>query len=85
MLDKMEEKIIKINYDDGCKIYFKNGDFVICRFSGAEPLLQIFADGNNQIQANEYIEVFKKLLKLCQLKTMYLVFFYYQFLSLIII
>ena len=44
----MEEKkvpelpfeIDRISYMDGCKIYFKNGGWVVARFSGTEPLLR---------------------------------------------
>lgn len=58
------KKVVKVNYDDGCKVYFENGDFVICRFSGTEPLLRIFAESNNEEQANEYIIAFKEFLNL---------------------
>lgn len=57
-------EIEKINYEDGCKVYFKNGDFVICRFSGTEPLLRIFAESNNKTTAAGYITAFKELLKI---------------------
>ena len=48
----MEEKkvpelpfeIDHISYMDGCKIYFKNGGWVVARFSGTEPLLRIFCE-----------------------------------------
>ena len=34
--------IEKVNYEDGCKVYFADRSFIICRFSGTEPLLRIF-------------------------------------------
>ena len=52
----------KVNYEDGCKVYFENGDFVICRFSGTEPLLRIFAESNNKVTAAKYISDFKEFL-----------------------
>ncbi len=54
------EAIEKVNYIDGCKVYFENGDFVICRFSGTEPLLRIFAESKTKEKAREYIECFRK-------------------------
>ena len=57
-------EIERISYEDGCKVYFKNGDFVICRFSGTEPLLRIFAESSSEAVAAEYIAKFKNLLKM---------------------
>ena len=57
-------EIEKINYEDGCKVYFANGDFVICRFSGTEPLLRIFAESSDSKTAAGYITAFKNLLKI---------------------
>ena len=57
-------EIEKINYEDGCKVYFTNGDFVICRFSGTEPLLRIFAESSDSKTAAGYITAFKNLLKI---------------------
>ena len=34
-----------------CKAYFKDGAFVICRFSGTEPLLRIFAEDRDEAAA----------------------------------
>ena len=65
MVDKLlptfEDEITKVNYEDGCKVYFEDG-FVICRFSGTEPLLRIFAESTNPVRAKEYIDTFKKFL-----------------------
>ena len=33
-------EIEKVSYLDGCKVYFKNGGWIIIRFSGTEPLLR---------------------------------------------
>ena len=41
----------KVSYEDGCKVYFSDGSFVICRFSGTEPLLRIFAEDASLPQA----------------------------------
>ncbi len=57
-------KIDRISTLDGCKVYFENGDFVICRFSGTEPLLRIFAESDNEATAKSYIKAFKDFLDL---------------------
>ena len=36
--------VVATNYMDGCKVYFKNGGWVIARFSGTEPLLRVFCE-----------------------------------------
>ena len=53
-----------VNYEDGCKVYFEDGSFVICRFSGTEPLLRIFAESNSRSAASEYISDFREFLKI---------------------
>ena len=63
-LPEFSTEIEKVNYEDGCKVYFKNGDFVICRFSGTEPLLRIFAESGNSSIASSYILAFKNFLKI---------------------
>lgn len=37
-------EVEKVSYMDGCKVYFKNGGWIICRFSGTEPLIRIFCE-----------------------------------------
>lgn len=65
MVDKLlptfKDEIIRVNYEDGCKVYFEDG-YVICRFSGTEPLLRIFAESTNAVRAKEYIDTFKQFL-----------------------
>ncbi len=64
VLPEFMHKVIKVGYEDGCKVYFEDDSFVICRFSGTEPLLRIFAEGKNADQAQSYIQAWKDLLKL---------------------
>lgn len=54
--------IAKVNYVDGCKIYFENGGWIIARFSGTEPLLRIFAEMGTQKQAISIIQCWEKAL-----------------------
>lgn len=61
-LPEFSAKVVRVNYEDGCKVYFENGDFVICRFSGTEPLLRIFAESNNKQTAQSYIDAFRNFL-----------------------
>jgi len=58
------EKIVRVNYEDGCKVYFEDDSFVICRFSGTEPLLRIFAESKTAERAAAYIKAFKDFLDL---------------------
>ena len=55
-------EIERVNYEDGCKVYFSDDSFVICRFSGTEPLLRIFAEASDAAKAAAYITPFRKLL-----------------------
>ena len=57
-------KIEKVSYMDGCKIYFKNGGWVIGRFSGTEPLIRIFCEMPQQEDAIKVCEIFEQFLGL---------------------
>ena len=63
-LPKFSVEPTRVSYLDGCKVYFADDSFVVCRFSGTEPLLRIFAEGHTEAQANSYIQVWKELLGL---------------------
>ena len=63
-LPEFPEKIEKVSYEDGCKVYFEDSSFVICRFSGTEPLLRIFAESSSKDKATQYINCWKEYLKL---------------------
>ena len=58
------KEVVKVSYEDGCKVYFADDSFVICRFSGTEPLLRIFAESSDAATAKGYIDAFKKLLSI---------------------
>lgn len=64
VLPEFMQKVKSVSYEDGCKVYFEDNSFVICRFSGTEPLLRIFAEGKSESQAQSYIDAWKNLLKL---------------------
>ena len=56
--------IQRIDRSDGCKIWFADGSWVICRFSGTEPLLRMAAEGRTEEQAKRHIQYWKEFLKL---------------------
>ncbi|MBQ3193236.1 MAG: phosphoglucomutase/phosphomannomutase family protein [Oscillospiraceae bacterium] len=58
------ETVDRIDWTDGCKIRFEDGSWVICRFSGTEPLLRIAAEGNTLHQTRNYIQKWKSFLQL---------------------
>lgn len=58
------ETVARIDWTDGCKVYFNDQSWVICRFSGTEPLLRIAAEGNTMHQTIDYIQKWKTFLKL---------------------
>ena len=55
-----EKEILRVSYEDGCKVYFADGAFVICRFSGTEPLLRIFAEDSTREGAEALVECMKQ-------------------------
>ena len=57
-------EVAKINREDGCKVTFADGSWIICRFSGTEPLLRMAAEGTSQHQAKRYIQIWQKYLEL---------------------
>ncbi len=58
------KEIERVGFEDGCKVYFGDSSFVICRFSGTEPLLRIFAEAENKETAEKYIAAFREFLKI---------------------
>ena len=63
-LPDFELEIEKVSYLDGCKVYFKNGGWIIARFSGTEPLIRIFCEMETKAQAIEVSERLKQFLGL---------------------
>lgn len=53
-----------ISYTDGCKIYFNNGGWVVCRFSGTEPLLRICSEMADEEDARLCIHMWREFLTL---------------------
>ena len=58
------ENVDHISREDGCKVYFKDGSWVICRFSGTEPLLRMAAEAETDGKAQAYIARWREFLSL---------------------
>ena len=58
------EQIERIDRSDGVKLWFRDGSWVICRFSGTEPLLRMAAEAASGEQAQHYIETWREFLSL---------------------
>lgn len=56
--------VARISREDGCKVYFADGSWVICRFSGTEPLLRMAAEAPSKAQAEGYITRWREALRL---------------------
>ena len=63
-LPELPYEIDHVSYMDGCKVYFKNGGWVIGRFSGTEPLIRIFCEMPEKDDAIKVCEIFEKFLGL---------------------
>lgn len=63
-LPEFPVEIEKISYLDGCKVYFKNGGWIICRFSGTEPLIRIFCEMPSARQGEDICDIMKDFLSL---------------------
>ena len=57
-------EIDHVSYLDGCKVYFRNGGWIIARFSGTEPLLRIFCEMQTLELARKTCEILKDYLRL---------------------
>ena len=55
-LPEFAQKIVKVSYMDGCKVYFENG-WIIIRFSGTEPRIRIFAEAPAMNEAIENVRI----------------------------
>ncbi len=68
MVDKLLPEfpiaVEKVSYADGCKVYFQNGGWIICRFSGTEPLLRIFCEMESEQEAARITGIMEQALGL---------------------
>lgn len=62
LLPEITMDVEKVSYLDGCKVYFKNGGWIIARFSGTEPLLRIFCEMPDKKDARQLCRCFEDFL-----------------------
>ena len=60
LVPSFDAEVDHVGYLDGCKVYFKDGSFVSCRFSGTEPLLRFMAEADTAELAQSYMDAFEK-------------------------
>lgn len=53
-----------VSYADGAKIYFKNGGWIIARFSGTEPLIRVFTEMSTKEEAERISQIMRAFLGL---------------------
>ena len=58
------KEITSVSREDGCKVCFADGSWVICRFSGTEPLLRIAAEADSREAALRDMQTWKTFLSL---------------------
>ncbi len=64
LIPNFDYQVEKTSYEDGVKVYFRNGGWIIARFSGTEPLLRIFSEMENEARANEISNTMREFLNL---------------------
>ncbi len=63
-LPKLPFEVEKVSYLDGSKVYFKNGGWVVGRFSGTEPLIRVFCEMPNLDDAKKVCDIYEEFLGL---------------------
>jgi phosphomannomutase len=64
LLPDFHEYIEKVSYLDACKVHFRNGGWIICRFSGTEPLVRKFCERESIEKADAMIQIMRDFLGL---------------------
>ncbi len=62
-IPSFSQPIRRVSNEDGCKVYFADDSFVVCRFSGTEPLLRLCAEADDKARAEGYIRLFKEQIR----------------------
>lgn len=55
-------EVEKVSYADGCKVFFKNGGWIIARFSGTEPLIRIFCEMDTMEKTEKISKIWRESL-----------------------
>ena len=64
VLPEQTLKIKNVVITDYVKIFYANGDWVLVRFSGTEPILRIFVEADDLCNCKKMVEVWKKFLSI---------------------
>ena len=64
LLPTFAHEVERVSYQDGCKVYFANGGWIIARFSGTEPLLRIFCEMPTMREADAEADCMQQFLGL---------------------
>ncbi len=62
-LPQFPGEIKSVCWEDGCKLRFTDGSWVICRFSGTEPLLRLAAEAETKQTAIHYIKLWQDMIQ----------------------
>jgi len=49
-------EVVRIRDDDGFKLYFEDGSWVLARFSGTEPLMRVYSEAPTQAEVEKLID-----------------------------
>ncbi|NLL77106.1 MAG: phosphoglucomutase/phosphomannomutase family protein [Clostridiales bacterium] len=63
-IPKLPFEVEKVSYLDGSKVYFKNGGWVVGRFSGTEPLIRVFCEMPTMEDAKKICDIYEDFLGL---------------------
>lgn len=58
------KKVVKVNRMDGLRLSFADGSWLLCRPSGTEPIIRIYAESTSDADALSLIEATRKVLAL---------------------
>jgi phosphomannomutase len=56
--------VLRTSHMDGTKLYLENGNWLLLRFSGTEPVLRIFAEADSPEKASELVQWIKNFVAL---------------------
>ena len=56
LLPDFGREVERVSYADGCKVCFRDGGWVVARFSGTEPLLRICCEMSTRAEAREILD-----------------------------
>ena len=54
-LPDFDAPVDRIAWEDGCKLYFADGSWIILRFSGTEPRVRVFAEAETLERAKALV------------------------------